>query len=316
MVKLQIVLVATLAVGGQSRVQDLVRQLATSPSNVQRQVMDDLLALGPERCTDALDRELAKFGVPAVAELLDASDVSTAQHAAWVLGELGSAAASAAPALRQAIHEGESTIRAAVAAALARISPQDSDVILSALLYELAMERYGVLEDLTYLGHRAKPAVPAIARALDHPDVQIARSAALALANLGPTAQEAQAQLISATGHPDHTVRWYALLALGRCGCVPISFQHATLTEDDDAQVRAAASVAAWFAAGGAASPVENLLLATQDSNAAVRETAVVGLGAIWQLHESARDAVRDALADPDENVRLAAWEISTCPPR
>jgi len=302
----------------ESRVSTLIERLGAASFSDQREIVNELLTFGPEKCGDALGPEMETLGVPAIASLLRSSDEPTAEHAAWALGELGSSTSAAVESLREALRDQSEAKRLAAARALVRLSSGDRELLRSILLAALEAGRVGVLLDLSYLDESAAPAVPAIARYLSHSDVRVIRDAALSLLNLGPTAAGAKQELLRATHHADSSVRFYSLEALAQCGCVPRSFlsELAVLENDEDELVRASAVVAMWFARNGEESPLATLLKASKDSNPRVRLAGIAGLQYFSISNAEATRAIEHALQDSDEDVRFGAWEIWSCSPK
>jgi HEAT repeat protein len=71
---------------------------------------------------------------------------------------------------------------------------------------------------LSLHGAEARPAVPALAQALQSSDGLLRMQAALALEKIGPGAREAVPQLIVALNDPEWSVRRQAAQALGQIG--------------------------------------------------------------------------------------------------
>ena len=305
------------AVVVQSPIEELVSRLDGATHAVELQVMSDLLEFGPMECNEELDPELARLGVPAIVARVSSLDSDVARRAIWVLGRLGTQAQGAKAPLRVALKDDRRAIRIAAAQALSRISTVDNDLILPILMDAVSTPTTELLVDFPYIGHQTARAVPAIARVLEQSDLEMAQLAAGLLTNLGPIAAEARSQLMEATRHSDAEVRWQSLEALSQCGCVPASFLgelERIVEEDADARVQRAADTTAWFARNGDGSPLDNLLNALEAPDPRVREAALHGLRHFWSLSDSARNLVRQSMADPDDDVSYTAWRIVMCP--
>ena len=139
-------------------------------------------------------------------------------------------------------------------------------------------------EIMAELRHLDKEAVPAIARALKDPDVQMRRNAALVLIELAADwpgkpivdIRAAIPSLIIATEDPDHHVRAWAAHAFAAIG--------------PDAKE---------------AVPAVTRLL--KDPEEGPRNTGAIALGAIGAAAKTAIPALREALEDPKEDVRRFA---------
>ena len=139
---------------------------------------------------------------------LDSDDAYVRGFAAWSLGNLGTRAGSAVPALVAALDRPDT--EATVISALARVGPA----------------AYG--------------AIPALVAALRGDDADQRWRAARTLGRIGPGARAATPDLITALGDPDDGVRRHAARALGRVatadGPAPFALQRAT--GDKSAEVR------------------------------------------------------------------------------
>lgn len=130
--------------------------------------------------------------------------------------------------------------------------------------------------------------VPALARALDSPEVSLRRNATLALDVLSggwwfydrnPSKVDVSAALpalIKALGDSDPNVRWGAAAVLGNIG-------------------------------PAAAEAVPKLVALLHDENEGARNTACIGLKGIGPAARSALPALRRALSDPSPDVRRFA---------
>ncbi len=124
------------------------------------------------------------------------------------------------------------------------------------------------------LKNMGKVAVPALARALSHPNENIREEAATALERMGPLAISAIASLIMALGDSSWSVRLYVGLALSSMGKVA----------------------------------VPALTKALSHSNKNIREAAATALGRMGSLATSAVPLLKNLAAnDKDPNVRFYA---------
>jgi HEAT repeat protein len=179
------------------------------------------------------------------------------------LETLGDGAVSAVPALLEALEDCDRFVRWAAARTFGRM-------------------------DLDELGpRRERIIVPAIARLLFDPDVDVCKTAAGTLQRFGPQAAAAVPSLARVTAQGDPEVRVAAMQALG-----------ALNPEDAVRAVRA-------------------LLNALRNADADVRRTAAETLGRIGPLARDAIGPLRQALQDDNPAVRRAASDalLSILPP-
>ncbi|HEY9837733.1 MAG TPA: HEAT repeat domain-containing protein, partial [Vampirovibrionales bacterium] len=99
------------------------------------------------------------------------------------------------------------------------------------------------------------PAVEELATALQHPEIEVRRGAAFALAGIGATAEPAIAPLINALQDPDERLAWNAAVALRAVGSPAVPALKQALT-DENPQVRSSAA----FALGNPSSPTAGTL--------------------------------------------------------
>jgi HEAT repeat protein len=138
--------------------------------------------------------------------------------------------------------------------------------------------REDIVAKLRLLG---KEAVPALARALNDPDVQMRRNAVLVLSDLSGTwegkptvdIRAAIPALIKATGDKDSDVRGWAAQALGTIG--------------PDAK-----------------EAVPTLIRLLEDGDEGARNSSCIALGEIGPVAKSALPALHEALNDPSKDVR------------
>ncbi len=224
-----------------------------------------------------------------------------------VLASMGPAARAAIPALRDTLHNSESSVKRACAVrTLLKLGDEGQGVLREGLALPDSSLHNAILGGLRQAGPEAKPLLPSvvlIARdadgdwnraalgtlqaigargdparrifldALDAEDEYVCRIACAALGAMGPEARAAIPSLLGCLLEPQAYVRCEAVKALGQI--VP-----------DDRRVLPAL--------------VETLT----DPDESVRKEAVIALGAVGR---TALPALRSACRDRDENVRLAA---------
>lgn len=181
---------------------------------------------------------LRQIGTPAVPLLITAlqdADVGVRGGAAFALGSMGSDAESAIPSLIAALNDSEESVRLDAAVALRRIGT---------------------------------PAVEELAIALQHPEIEVRRGAAFALAGIGATAKPAIGPLITALQDPDERLAWNAAVALRAVGSPAVPALNQALMHENP-RVR----IAAAFALGTPASPTDaNLSPVAQSEDEEVPE--------------------------------------------
>lgn len=139
--------------------------------------------------------------IAALMEVALTGPVSRRGWAAFTLGEFGTAAEQAVPALIQVIHDAtpDDTFKreASAAAALGRIAPgtpladQAIEALLPLLESASALSRARAIEALGRFGPRAAAAIPGIRARRDDPDEEVREAAANALLAIDPAAEDA-----------------------------------------------------------------------------------------------------------------------------
>lgn len=154
------------------------------------------------------------------------------------------------PALIQAFDDQDRFVRWAAVRALGRMRPAQAKAAVPSLArmledpdLDVARSAAHTLEDL---GKDAEAAVPALAGAVGRGDAQLRIGAMRALANVGPRAQEAIPALGAVLSHPEVRVRRAAAEALSRFGSAVkiVTTELRQALNDTDEEVRKAASEA------------------------------------------------------------------------
>ncbi len=110
--------------------------------------------------------------------------------AAYLLGQMGSDAAPAAPALVNALGDEDSLVRFKASRALSRIGLDAVTPLIIALDSPESVVRYGAARALGAMGSHAKYAAPSLMRALRDPQANVRDAAFYALAQIGVRAQK------------------------------------------------------------------------------------------------------------------------------
>lgn len=148
--------------------------------------------------------------------------------------------------------------------------------------------------------------LPALTSAIHDGAEQVRKRAARSLGDLGPAAAAALPHLISALRDPTTCVRLEALAAIGRIGpdaepAVPFIVP---LLSDEETRVR---TVAAATLKKIGPDCIPYLVEAMSDPDAILRERSALLLGQLGATSDDAIEALLEALADFDEDVRTAA---------
>jgi lysophospholipase L1-like esterase len=155
--------------------------------------------------------------VPRLVAALASEDTYVSAFAAWTLGNLGALASSAVADLTRALAREETN--AVVAAAIARIGPAAASAVpalVEALRSPDADRRWRAARTLGRIGPAAAPAVEPLAAALGDENGVVRQHAARALGRIGPAARPSAAALQRATGDREEQVRREAKDALLR----------------------------------------------------------------------------------------------------
>jgi HEAT repeat protein len=205
-------------------------------------------------------------------------------RAAELLGDLGSASAAAAPALADALVEGDPHVRSVAAKALGQIGPAAKAAVpkLNTILNSKLTNSSGrieALQALARMGAEARPVHETLVSLLKDQDEHVRWLAAKVLGKIGPPAAAAMPALIAALKDEDDEVREHAAEALGDIG---------------PSAPQAAAAVIA-------------LTAVLKDPKANVRRDAVRSLGQMGPAARSAAPEVKKLTSDPDALVKQAA---------
>jgi 3-methyladenine DNA glycosylase AlkC len=170
---------------------------------------------------------------------------------------------------------------------------------------ELEVRRSAALA-LGEMGPAAVDAVPALIRALEDENVFVRRDAADALGDIGPGAVEAVPALIQALGDENDYVRMAARYALRNIGpeAVPVLIE---ALGDENSKVRLCAADALGAIGPEAKEAVPALIQALGDEEVYVRGAAAVALGVIGPEAKEAVPALIRALEDENVFVRRDA---------
>jgi len=225
------------------------------------------------------------------------------------------------PGLVEALADRETDVRRAAASVLARVAelPEGSIGAVTECAYRLRAQLATALEDesatvraqavraLSWIGSRAAPFVPALAKTLGDPDESVRLAVARALGSLGASAESALERILEALPGETDPVRIALVRAVQRVGQSDARMPALLLgcLEDRVEAVRTAAADA-LAASGSLAVAVLRPALAT----AAVTGRRKLLLGILARIGPDARAALPEiltAMKDADHPTRKAA---------
>jgi HEAT repeat protein len=274
------------------------------------------------------NRGAAKPAVTALTDALNDADPFVRLHAADALGNLGTEAKDAVPALEKGLKNENPESRYAAASVLWRISHQETalNVLLEPLKDEScpAEHRFQVVQALNMIGPSAKAAVPLLTELLKNKDEYLRVVAAQALWTIARK-RIAISALIEALKSGESTTRGAAATTLGLLGSDAREAVPALVTalEDSQTYVRSSAASTLGQIGSDAVASVPALIKALGDSDSHVRTSAASSLGNIGWGAAVATPALLDSLKEADEElyqdvlialVRIGAKHDKTVP--
>mmetsp|Transcript_83947 Transcript_83947/g.271263 ORF Transcript_83947/g.271263 Transcript_83947/m.271263 type:complete len:894 (+) Transcript_83947:111-2792(+) len=258
--------------------------------------------------------EAASPAVPALAETCSRDSNASVQKAAVAaLGQLGTFAVPAVPALIECLRSPNHSVRCAAASSLESLGPSGASAV-SALLVcahdpdvgvrTTASKALGTLGN--FVSSSASAAEALCERLLDtHEGVRAA--AAMALGRLGVASTIPM--LSEALKDMNEDVRKASAIALGQMRGVatPAIPQLTKALKDSNEDVRQAAVVSLGLFGTAANSATRPLTLCLSDTTVSVRKAAAVALGQVGNPSRGVMDRLTERLKDPNEGVRKAA---------
>jgi HEAT repeat protein len=259
-----------------------------------------------------IERTQPRVLLPVLVDGLKESDPAVRINALAVLGQMGKAAKPAVPSIvARGLRDKDMEVRTEAVVALGEIGPAARDAV-PALLDALKGDELRLLESLVAasLGNIGEPAVPTLVKTLADADAARRRTAAYALALIGPKAAEAAPALTKALTDTEGEVRAPAARALGKIGpeAKPAAGALSKALTDADPFVRVRAALALWQVDGrGTGVPVLREALKAKEDR--VREQAAESLGELGAKAALAGPALEAALRDASPQVRRLAAE-------
>jgi HEAT repeat protein len=249
---------------------------------------------------------------PILVKALKHEDAMVRQTAAWDLSRAGAPGPGALQALIGAYSDSSTQVRLAVVRSLVRLplplraQQEVLDALATALTDQAESIRHDAAYGLTGMGWRAVAAMPAVAKALRHPDKEARRWAAIVSQAFGTNARDAIPELlinaIEDTGNSQGT----AFRALEAIGPDATSALLTLLKRGSDKQRHGAAAVL------GKIHPddqrvIPGLIEALSDPAPRVRAGAAAALGEYGARASAAVDTLIQRLRDEDGPMRLEA---------
>jgi hypothetical protein len=194
------------------------------PSSYWARALSDPAPGAKPNTMDLLSKGGAE-AAPVLAELVrTGSSAEVRWSAAEVLGFIGPPAASAVPALADALRDSEPNVRYVAVKALIKFRATAHEAIpalVEALKDSEVRVRANAAEALGEMGATAREAVPAIAELLKDPEEEVRAHAAEALGDIGPVARPALPALRAALNDPSEEVRKEATQSIQKIATPP-----------------------------------------------------------------------------------------------
>lgn len=239
-------------------------------------------------------------------------------NAVELLGKLGKNAKFAVPHLKELLKDPSVAVRIKVVESLWKIEQTDPKLLLPVLQEAMGHDedivRATSLSILAQLGEKAKPAVPAVKKALKDKAFNVRLQAVLAAGAIGPLAKDTVPEMIEIMRDDDTGfLEAQATITLSKIGAGAVPPLVKALG-DKSPKVRRASAFALGLLGPKAYEAVPDLTKALKDNEPLVRSLAAEALGKIGSEAESALPELNKALKDADAGVRinaaLALWRI------
>ncbi|MBC8235964.1 HEAT repeat domain-containing protein, partial [bacterium] len=252
-------------------------------------------------------------------EQLGGEDVSARLQAAEALGEIGSTAQDAVPALIEVLRdEGYNYLfksfqaeaaRRKAAWALGQIGESAKTVLVTALKSESDLIRVGAAYALYQIDEsKLSMVMPVLIEGLND-DEDVASDAAWALGEIGAAAKDATPTLIEALKNPSPNVRRSATSALSAIGTSAVPSLTQTL-EKEDSLLRIGSAYTLYQIDESKLNMVMPILIeGLSDENEEIRSQSAWMLSQIGAAAKDAVPALVEALTDKHEEVRTIAVE-------
>jgi HEAT repeat protein len=257
------------------------------------------------------DRKLTpvELAVETLRSTLADPSAAVRRQAAASLGDVGPAAAAAAPELIGLLHDADETVRCQAAESLGKLGGDDPATVtaLEGLLQDASSAvQTAAVRALGALQKDAAPAVPAIIPLLQDADAAVRKTAAEAIGQIGTLPQEAASDLVEGLSNRDNVVRAQTAEALGHIGETAADAVPALIKALADAndRVRAKAAEALGKIGPPAAGAIPSLVQALHDPDNLVRANAAASLGEMGPAAAPAVPTLIECLGHINPQVR------------
>lgn len=285
------------------------------PAQAADRLAAEVQKLTDPKHSDQALQALQEAGTSAVEPLLDGmqnrkAPLKNRLAAIEALGELGSAAETAVPALMEALNDRTPEIRSQAARTLGSIGEKAKAAVpelVAALKDPNEGVRISAANALSGMGPVAQSALPALIEVLSDPSQGVRSNAIAAIANLGTDGKAALSALVDCLNDPDLGVRQGAITAIGRLGheAKPAVSALSHSLRDPEKEVRLSTITALGRIGADARDAVPDLIQVLQNGDRELRSFTALAIGRMGSAAASAVDPLTKALSDPDKDVRL-----------
>jgi HEAT repeat protein len=256
------------------------------------------------------DKEIRREATEKIVENLKDKDPFVRVAAARALAALPPAPEITLPILEKALKEADATTAQYALDALATLGPKAVPRLIELLKHKDL--RVQVVYVLGQIGPGAAPAIDALAKLVNDPDVNLATEAVLAIGKIGPDAKVAVPALIKALEQENCPDAHAILYTLGRIGpnaaaAEPLVVRAMKSKDGSMAVVGAWAFTKIGPRTAKPAAAVPVLIACLSDSLPETRKAAAEGLASMGPAASDAAPALKKALGDESKAVRESA---------
>ncbi|MBD2043086.1 HEAT repeat domain-containing protein [Microcoleus sp. FACHB-672] len=257
---------------------------------------------------------VAKFAAPAIVQFLTNDNSSLRLSAAEVLIKLGNASEAVVQSLLALLEDDNSSMRLSAAKALVKLGNASEDVVQSllALLQDDHWPgRKDTAEALGKLGNASEEVVQSLLALFQDDHWPVRLSAAEALGKLGNASEEVVQGLSALLQDDNSSVRSLTAQALGKLGNTSEAVMQSLLAllQDDDSSVRLSATKALGKLDNASEDVVQSLLALLEDDNSSMRYLAAHALGNLGNASDAVMQSLLALLQDDDWAVRCLTAE-------
>jgi HEAT repeat protein len=258
---------------------------------------------------------VAKFAAPAIVQFLTNDNSSVRLSAAEALIKLGNASEAVEHTLLALLQDDDWPVRLSAAKALIKLGNASEDVVqtlLALLQHDDLKVRMDTAEALGNLGNASEEVAQGLLPLLQDDDWPVRSLTAEALGNLGNASEDVVQGLLPLLQDDNSHVRFLTAQALGKLGNTSEDVVQGLLPllQDDSSSVVRLSAAQALIKLGNASEDVEQTLLALlQDDDWRVRRAAAETLSNLSKASEPVVQGLLALLQDDDSDVREAAAE-------